>query len=164
MRLTILALVILALTGCGGLHTGPVPISGHGGGSDGDTSALLLWISTGAIIGLGVCVAAAVLLPVKLLATSGAAGFGAVLVLALMLKASLPYLPWVALALGLIGLALGIWRFRQYVSGLNCAVKFGAAAANAETDTEIEALKNSHAAAQMRLGVKSIIDKAIAKI
>lgn len=152
---------ILALlaTGCG--HRAPPaprianPFSSAG---NADTNALLVWMIMVSIAGIGACVAAAIFLPVKQLAVAGASGFATVLVLALTLKAALPFLPWVALGLFLIAGALVIVRFRKYVLGTDAAVRFGVDMTKADTQAEAELVKIKHATSQEKLGVRSLID------
>lgn len=163
----VVACLTILLTGCGGIPrvgtSGLKPPAG-GGSPSSDANALLLWLSAVSILGFGGCVAAAVFLPVKKLALAGCAGFASTLVLALTTKAALPYLPWVALALGLIGLVLGLWRFRQWVNATKAAVAFGCDMAKASTDQETDALKYNHATAQEKLGVRGVIDQVIGQI
>lgn len=155
----ILGLLCLILCGCKDREIPPHTVKSYS-----DASALLLWLSTIAIAGFGACVAAAVFLPVKKLALAGCAGFASMLGLALTTKAALPYLPWVALALGIIGVALGIFYFRRWVTATKMAVAYGIGAAKAETDQQISDLKIAHAAVQTDLGVKPLIDSVLASL
>lgn len=162
-QIIIMILAAVMLASCGGARVVPT----HGKqlpNAAQDANALLLWLSAIAISGFGACVAAAVFLPVKRMAIAGATGFAAMLALALTTKAALPYLPWVALALGLIGLGAGIWYFRKYALGMSDAVAFGCAMEKAETDQDVSRIKADHSADQIRNGTKSVIDAALEKI
>jgi hypothetical protein len=153
----------LMLSACGDQRLGNGSGAGHAPNGS-DANAMLLWLSVVAIAGFGACVAAAVFLPVKRLAVAVAVGCVAMLALALTTKAALPYLPWVSLALGVIGLAAGIWYFRAYVLSMQAAVAFGCAMEKAETDQDVAALKLVHAAQQTKNGTKRFIESALASI
>ncbi len=146
--------------GCNGTRTSP-PKPGH---DTGDGSALLLWMAAVSIAGFGICVAAAIFLPIKKLAIAGAAGFLSTMALALTVKAALPYLPWVALALGLIGIATGIWYFRKYSLGLKAAVQYGCDVAKCETDAQVTDIRRKHEIKQLGMGVKTIIEKVVDQV
>lgn len=164
--LFILALAILAisrLTACAKVIQQDGPAK-HFFGVPADTSALLLWLVSIAVLGLGACTAASIFLPVKRLALAGAGGFGTILVLALTIKAALPFLPWVALAFAILGVAAGIVLFRRYVLGLHAAVAFGNDACNVVTKDELSRIKDAHAVRQLDLGVKTVIDTALSSI
>ncbi len=128
-----------------------------------DANALLLWLSLVSILGFGACVAAGIFLPTKKLAVAGAAGFASMLALALTTKAALPYLSWVALALGIIAAVCGIWYFRKYVMAMRSAVAFGNDMTQAETFADAEAVKHTHQIVQQVRGVHDLIANEIHK-
>jgi glucan phosphoethanolaminetransferase (alkaline phosphatase superfamily) len=154
------ALAVMSLVGCGAVRPATT-VAHHFFQTDSGESSLLLWLVSISILGIGGCIAAAIFLPVKQLAVSGIAGFASVLGLALVVKAALPFLPYVALAFAVLAVAAGIMLFRRYVMGLHAAVLFGTSMSKAETDAQAELLKIQHAAFQEQIGVKGIIDTAL---
>jgi hypothetical protein len=132
------------------------------GGSD--LASALIWSVVASIAGFGLCVAAAVWLPVKRTAIAGAAGFLATLFLALSVKVIQPYLGWIVLGLFISGLGAALYAIRRYHLFAHMAVAFGSDMANAETEVDAERVKDSHAAMQRIAGVKPLIDKALAVV
>lgn len=154
----------LTLTSCFGRRVPPPSVLHLGGSTDHDTSALLLWIATLSILGIGAAIAAAIFLPIKKLATAIGAGFAATLVLSITLKAALPYMPWVALFVGLCAVGCALWYFRQWVRATHAAVQFGCDMTVAESQEACEIVKLTNSTAQDKLGVKSIIDSVLTKV
>ncbi len=153
-----IALMALFMAGCGGVRPSP-PVSIFD--APGDVNVMLVWLSAISIVGIGGCIAAAVFLPIKRLAVAGIAGFAVVLGLALGVKAILPFLPWVMLALLVLGVAAVVWYFRKYSIGMESAVRFGLDMTNTTTNEGAEVVKDNHAIDQTRLGVKSLIDQTL---
>lgn len=127
------------------------------------TNAALVWIIALSIFGIGACVAAAIFLPVKQLATAIAAGFTATLILALTVKAILPYLSFIALGLGAIAVAIAVVYFRRYVLATHAAIAFGKEVSDPTSGLTLEQIKIEHAAKQKTAGVKTIIDGILDK-
>lgn len=159
--LILVVILVFILVGCGEARAVASAAKKPPGGAD--VNAMLVWLTTISIMGIGACIAAAVFLPVKKLAVAIGAGFASVLAMALTVKAALPFLPWVALGVIVLGFAVGVVLFRRYVLGLNAAVGYGCAVANAVTDEDVASVKEKHAAIQEAFGVKRIIDNVLAK-
>jgi hypothetical protein len=162
----IYALIVAAivwLNGCGGVRLTPTMTVAAAHelarqAEEKDAYSFLLWVAGISILGLGGCVVASILLPLKKIWAALAAGFGATLAISLTTRAALPYLPWVALGVGLVAVGVAIWYFRKYVLATHAAVLFGTSMTSAETDAQAAALKAQHAAFQQQIGVKGIID------
>lgn len=121
MRAAVL-LCCAALAGCAkrGLPPLVAPPGAVAPSGDADLGRLMVWICAVSFVGFGVSVAAAAWLPVgKRTALAGAAGFAAMIVAAICVKALLPYLLWMVVAMLLIGGALGVWFVRRYVRNSN---------------------------------------------
>lgn len=126
------------------------------------TATIFTWLAVAAVIGIGGCVTAAIFLPLKKVWVSLAGGFAAVLAMSLVIEAAIPYMAYVALAIGLIAVAVAIWYFRKYVIATKSAVQFGCELI--ANPTQFELLKDTHADLQEKMGVKKIIDKTIATV
>ncbi len=150
------AAVIFALSGCGEHRAARLP--GGGGAPGHDANQALLWIVVVSVFGIGACVTAAIFLPIKSLATAVGAGFITTLILAITVKAILPFLPWVALGVGLLAVVGVIWYFRKQTLATGAAVLFGHDMTQANSEVEAQEVKDRHALAQATIGVKTIID------
>lgn len=113
LALFALALPVLSLNGCvrraaakAGDLVPPVPTT-HG-----SLDAMLLWCIGLGIIMFAAGVAALVLLPAKTLGTAVSAGGAALVATALLVRAALPFLPWIALAMLLIAAIWALYRGR----------------------------------------------------
>ncbi len=153
------AAVIFALSGCGKHRAARLP--GGGGAPGHDANQALLWIVVVSVFGIGACVTAAIFLPIKSLATAVGAGFITTLILAITVKAILPFLPWVALGVGLLAVVGVIWYFRKQTLATGAAVLFGHDMTQANSEVEAQEVKDRYALAQATIGVKTIIDDAL---
>ncbi len=83
--------------------------------------------------------------------------------MALTVKAALPILPWIALAIGVMAVIALVILFRKYVLGLHAAVGFGCDMSKAQTDDDAQLVKHTHAIDQANKGIKGIIDQALSE-
>lgn len=93
------------------------------GNAEAELQALFTWAVAVALFGVGASIAATVFLSsvIPSLAKwgiAGAMGFGAILILAVFFKVSLPFLPWIALALLAVAIGLGIYYLRNHPDAL----------------------------------------------
>ncbi len=161
LLIILFAILMLTMVGCGGGIRPPAPPAGK---QDQSIDSILVWLSAVAVLGIGASIAAAVFLPIKKLSIAGVAGFGSILGCALLVKAALPFLPWIALGLVLLLVGAAIYYFSRYVLATHEAVRFGHDVAAAVTDEDVEATKQMHARIQDDSGVRGIITSALKSV
>lgn len=89
------------------------------GNAEAELQHLFTWAVAVGLFGVSACIAATVFLASIIPALAkwsiaGAMGFGALLILAIFFKVTLPFLPWIGLGLLGVGICLGIWYLRNH--------------------------------------------------
>lgn len=161
-----LSMAALLLAGCGRPRVEPPRGLFKFSGGDTGIDAITIWLVAIGILGIGVSIAISSFVG-KTIAGAGVSGFGAILACALLVKAAIPFLPWVSLGLIVTGGSFLIWYLRRYARATDLAVAFGGVVSPAEAHEDAASQKFRHAALQAEAaacGVKSLIDKSVQKL
>lgn len=157
-----LSMAALLLSSCGEQRIPPPHKFRFSGGTAG-IDALMIWMLTISILGIGASIALSSFVGKKI-AGAGVAGFGSILVAALLVKAAIPFLPWVSLGMILIGSAFLIWYARKQMKAQDAVAAYACEVEGAVSDADVQELKARHALQQRMSGVKSIVEKSLTRV
>lgn len=104
---------LLLLPGCGDFRHAPMTTYVHPMPAPDPLTGYLVYGVLAGILGVGVGVAMFVWLPFKRTAVAIAAGSGSVIAACLTLRSVLPYVGWIVLAGGIVGVAVLLWHNRR---------------------------------------------------